>query len=354
MTRRDLFLIPGACSLLQRALASTEPQNLSFPLADIEGVLTPPDHFFVRDHFPEPDVSLPSWRLKLEGRVAHPLELSLADLIESPRQKLEALLECAGNAAGGSAASNGLWEGVPLAHLLHEAGALPEATGVLLEGADSGRLMRELPHLAYCQIVPMAKCLRPESLIAFKLNDRFLPPRSGFPARALFPGWYAMDSVKWLARLVVLGADDEPAGFQTSGMNKVYNRIRENSPGNRTVTRLADIQVKSAIAWPGDSMRLPAARHVIRGFAWTGAGLVRTVDISTDGGRSWAPATLESRPKPFSWVRWRHNWTAPPGDHVLMSRATDDAGQQQPLVRDRARKDGYELNYCAPVRCAVR
>ena len=41
--------------------------------------------------------------------------------------------------------------------------------------------------------------------MAFKLNDRFLPRKNGFPARALFPGWYAMDSVKWLQRVVVLG-----------------------------------------------------------------------------------------------------------------------------------------------------
>ena len=112
--------------------------------------------------------------------------------------------------------------------------------------------------------------------------------------------------------------------------------------------------MKSAIAWPADNSKLPAGRHAVRGFAWTGDGLVRGVEISADGGRTWAPAKLESRPKPFSWVRWSYSWTAPPGDHVLMSRATDDAGRAQPLQRDPARKDGYELNFCAPVRCAVR
>jgi sulfane dehydrogenase subunit SoxC len=132
-------------------------------------------------------------------------------------------------------------------------------------------------------------------------------------------------------------------------MHKVYNRIVGAS-----VTRLTEIQVKSAIAWPTDQLKLPAARHTIRGFAWTGAGTVRSVEISTDGGRSWAPARLDARPKPFIWVRWHYAWTAPAGDHVLLSRAVDDAGRRQPLERDRARKDGYELNYCAPVRCAVR
>src|SRR5437016_2928319 len=128
MTRRQLLSLPGAIWLPRKARGAvdaqdSEAQNLSFPLEAIEGAITRPDLFFVRDHFHEPELSLSSWRLKIEGRVARPLELSFADLIEYPTKKLEALLECAGNAAGGSAVSNGVWEGVPLAHLLGDAGA---------------------------------------------------------------------------------------------------------------------------------------------------------------------------------------------------------------------------------------
>jgi DMSO/TMAO reductase YedYZ molybdopterin-dependent catalytic subunit len=352
MTRRDLLLLPGA-SLLPHIRAS-EPQNLSFPLQSIEGAITPPDMFFVRDHFREPEISLRSWRLSIGGRVDRALELGLADLIEAPLKKVESLLECAGNAAGGSAASNGIWEGVPLAYLLQEAGASRDASAVALEGADSGRLLPDSPDLPYCQVVPMAKCLRPESIVAFKLNDQFLPRKNGFPARALFPGWYAMDSVKWLRRITVLSADDEPSDFRRSGMNKVYNRIVQSASGDRQVTRLQEVLVKSAIAWPADKMNLPAAKLTVRGFAWTGDGVVRSVEVSTDGGRAWVPARLETRPKQFGWVRWSYTWTPTPGDYVLMSRATDDSGRQQPLQRDHARKDGYELNFCPPVTCVVR
>jgi DMSO/TMAO reductase YedYZ molybdopterin-dependent catalytic subunit len=348
--------LPAVSLLTRRALGApvAAAQNLSYALGSIEGSITPPDLFFVRDHFHEPELSLSSWKLKIEGRVTKPLELSLADILESPTQKIEAVLECAGNAAGGPAASNGLWEGVPLAHLLRQAGVEPGATMVMLEGADSGRLMPDSPNLPYSQLVPLAKCTRPESLLAFKLNDRFLPRKNGFPARALFPGWYAMDSVKWLQRIVVLGPQDPPSGFQDSGMHKVYNRVVETAPGQRTTTRLTDILVKSAIAWPGDRTKLPAARHRIHGFAWTGPGLVRAVEVSADGGRSWGPAKLESPPQPFRWVRWNYSWVAPPGEHVLMSRATDSTGRTQPLQREAGRKDGYELNFCAPVRCSVQ
>lgn len=347
------MFLSGACSLSGQAPDLSEPQNLSFPLERIEGVLTPPDLFFVRDHFREPDVSLSGWKLRIEGRVSRPVELSFADLVESRTKKLEAVLECAGNAPGGSAVSNAVWEGVPLGSLLRDAGIAPDAAMVVLEGVDSGRLMDDSPVLPYCQVVPVAKCMREESMVAFKLNDRFLPRKNGFPARALFPGWYAMDSVKWLRRIVVLGAGERAADFEASGMNKVYNRVVAASGNERKITRLSEIAVKSAIAWPADKVKLPAARHTVRGFAWAGAGRIRAVEVSYDGGRAWSPARLEGPSKAFTWVRWSYAWDARPGEHVLLSRATDESGRQQPLARDRARKDGYELNFCAPVRCSV-
>jgi DMSO/TMAO reductase YedYZ molybdopterin-dependent catalytic subunit len=354
MTRRELLFLSSAGRMLGQTPPAVDPENRSYPLGGIEGSVTPPELFFVRDHFRAPELSLSTWRLKIEGRVANPLELSLADIIESPTKELEAVLECAGNPTAGSAASNAIWEGVSLAALLERAGAARDAVAVMLEGADSGRLEEHSPELPYCQIVSMEKCLRPESLVAFKLNHRFLPQRNGFPARALFPGWYGMDSVKWLRRIVLLGPSDPVPNFQLSGMNKLYNRMVKTATGEIKVTRLTEIQVRSAIAWPPDNQRLPVGRHIVRGFAWTGAGLIRSVSFSADGGHQWGQTQLESPPKPFTWVRWKYLWSAAPGDHVLMSRATDDAGREQPLTRDRSRKDSYELNFCAPVRCSVR
>jgi DMSO/TMAO reductase YedYZ molybdopterin-dependent catalytic subunit len=338
VTRRQALLLPAAV-LLQ----AEEPRNLSYPLRVIEGSITPADMFFIRDHFAEPDVSLEDWTLKIEGQVEHPFELNFSDLLESASTKIEAVLECAGNKASGSAASNGTWEGVPLKALLETARAKSDAKFVLLEAADSGKLFPDTPPAPYVQLLPIQKCTDPLNLVAYKLNGRLLPKGNGFPARALFPGWYAMDSVKWLRRIVVLNAG-ELSPFTESGMNRLYNR------GS---VRLTGIQVKSAVAWPPNDQKLPAGKHTVWGFAWTGEGQIRTVSVTMDGGNNWSAAKLDTNPGPYRWVRWSFTWAAARGEYVLMSRAVDSSGSEQPLERDPKRKDGYELNWCLPVRCRV-
>ena len=340
--------------MLPPASGASEAQNLSYPLREVPGQLTDRSLFFVRDHFLEPGLSIESWSLRIEGCVARSCEFTFSDLLESPTRKIESVLECAGNVAGGSGVSNGIWEGVALNALLASAGASPGATAVAFEGADPGRLFQQSPLLPYSRVVPMEKCLAPSSMVAFKLNGLFLPGRNGFPARALFPGWYAMDSVKWLRRIVVLGCGKDESSFKESGMGRLYNRVLRLDDGNTRSERLSAIQVKSAIAWPGDGAKLPAGRHLVWGFAWSGTGIIRDVSVSMDGGRNWEPAKLEATPGPYRWVRWSYSWTAQPGDHILMSRARDTAGNEQPLERDRRRKDYYELNSSPQLHCSVR
>src|SRR5438034_205586 len=200
-----------------------------------------------------------------------------------------------------------------------EAAPADDAQMVMLEGADAGPLMPGLPPFPFTSVIPISKCMTPETLVAFRLNGQFLPPRNGFPARALVPGWYAMDSVKWLRRIIVLGPGDRASDFEASGMSQIYNRVVKPAGGEPKIERLTGMLVKSAIAWPADNTKLPAGRHLIRGFAWTGAGLIRGVEFSSDGGNGWIPAKLESRPKTFSWVKWSYAWPAASGDYVLMS-----------------------------------
>ena len=207
----------------------------STTLQAVEGRLTPNELFFVRSHFPEPNLSLQSWRLRVEGHVARPVEIQMSDLLEAETTRLEAVLECAGFDLGGDnlAASNAEWEGVMMSDLLLRAGVSEGSSRVLLQGADSGSLGPSLPSYPFTRIVPLRKCMAPETLVAFKMNGRFLPSEHGFPARALVPGHYATDSVKWLSRIVILKEEDRPDAFYSSGMDRLYLRevelLREES-----------------------------------------------------------------------------------------------------------------------------
>ncbi len=349
ISRRDWLSSVSALSVLRGA----EPLNAVSPLHAISGRVTPAGLFFVRSHFAEPELSLDSWSLTIEGKVARRTVLNFSDLLESPPRKMEAVLECAGNPASGGAVSNGIWEGVPLAWLIEQAKPEPGATEVLLEGADAGSLLDGAPVHAYSRLAPLARCMEEHSLVAFKLNDRFLPRRNGFPARVLLPGRYGMDSVKWLRRIVLLDADAKPAGYE-GGMDRLYTRLVREAGGTRAADRVTEILVKSAIAYPADGAKLWAGEYRVWGFAWAGSAAIRKVEVRLDGGAKWTPAKLESRPERFTWVRWSFRWKAAPGEYALLSRATDDRGREQPLARDPSRVDGYELNWCAPVRCVVK
>lgn len=345
-------MLPGAGFAWGLTMRGAGLQNLAYPLRSVQGTVTPSRMFFVRDHFEPPKVSLETWSLRVEGRVQHSYALGFSDLVELPSRKLEAVLECAGNGANGSAVSNGVWEGVPISVLLATAHPASDASSVLLEGADRGHLLSDRPLLPYSQVVPMKKCLDPSSLVAYKLNDLALPKRNGFPARALLAGWYGMDSVKWLQRIVVLGPGDRDTVFEKSGMNREYNRLTRQN-GHLRVARVSSVKVKSAIAWPSDASKIPAGRYSVWGFAWSGSAAIDSVLVTTNSGKRWDPATLSPHSPRYGWTRWSYPWNARPGEYNVMSRATDRNGNQQPLRRDPTRKDTYELDWCAPVHCTV-
>ncbi len=242
--------------------------------------------------------------------------------------------------------ANGVWEGVPISSLLQAARPASDAAHVLLEGADSGRLIEDAPPLPYSQVVPIERCREASALIAFKYNDLTLPKRNGFPARALFPGSYGMNSVKWLRRIAVLPAGEQDTTFDRSGMSQLYNRVTRRSDREQ-ITRVSTVQVKSAIAWPTDGLKLPAGHYSMWGFAWSGAGAIRHLSISVDGGKQWNPGKLQSQANPRTWVRWTYEWDARPGDYAVMSRAADSSeASSLSLEIPRAKMDMNLITAC--------
>jgi hypothetical protein len=159
-----------------------------------------------------------------------------------------------------------------------------------------------------------------------------------------------MDSVKWIRRIYVLAPGEAvPASYFQSGMARLYSRLMKKEPP----VPVSTILVKSVIGYPSADTKIVPSVVSVSGYAWTGDGTVKEVQVSVDGGKNWDRAQLSTPPKAFVWVRWTYNWSAPSGKHTLMSRAEDSAGRLQPMSRDPERLDAYELNTVAPVSCTV-
>jgi DMSO/TMAO reductase YedYZ molybdopterin-dependent catalytic subunit len=161
------------------------------------------------------------------------------------------------------------------------------------------------------------------------MNGAPLPPQHGFPLRLVVRGWYGMQNVKWLTRIAVL---EEPyTGFQNSVAYRMYGLDGE---AGEPVTRMLP---RSLTVPPGMPDFMTRARHVppgrvtLTGRAWSGYGDIERVEVSTDGGVTFGAAVLDPPIGRHAWRGWSFDWDATPGEHAISSRATDAAGNAQPL-----------------------
>src|SRR2546423_5383023 len=228
------------------------------PFGTLDGFITPNERFYIRSHFPVPEIDLGSWRLKIEGAVEKPQTWTHDELRARSTKTIAATMECAGTSrvflvpkVKGvqwelGAVGNAEWTGVSLGELLREAGVKDEASEVILEGADSG-LIAEPPRPAgkvhFARSVPLGKALD-DVLLAYKMNGEPLSPTHGFPLRAIVAGWYGMASVKWLQRIIVT---DRPFNgyYQT-----VDYAFWQRGDAGAALVPITEMEVKAAIARP--------------------------------------------------------------------------------------------------------
>ncbi|MGH7561221.1 MAG: sulfite oxidase [Gemmatimonadales bacterium] len=327
------------------------PTNLETRLENLPGLLTPNELFFVRNHASTPRLDAAAWRLRVDGDgVERPFDLSYDDLMRLPSRSVVAYLECAGNGRkffaeiGGKAATGGQWAtgavgcaewtGVPLALVLERAGVRRGAVDVLLHGLDEAKFSRPMP---------LARAREDDTLLAFAMNGAPLPPDHGFPVRALVPGWVGSNSVKWLGRIEV-----SMSRVWVKTNTASYVLVGEQWPADRykpalgaPVTRL---NVKSALALPRPG-RLAAGVQRLRGFAHAPSGIAR-VEWSPDGGTTWKAARLDPAPG-LAWNRFDFEWNAVPGEHRILTRATDRQGNRQPSSVP-WNEQGYLFNAALP------
>lgn len=341
------------------------PANLEFPFNSLQSFITPNERFYVRSHFATPKLDRSTWRLRVEGAVERPFELTYDELLRLPARTGTVTLECAGNGRSTlnppvrglqwaqGAVSNAEWTGVSLAEILKRARVKRGAVEVVLEGADSSELKsppKPVGRVHFARSLPLAKAREPEVLLAYRMNGAELPADHGFPLRAVVPGWYGMASIKWLTRIVVT---EEPFNGHFQTVEYAYY-VRRNGLTSRVP--LSEMQVKSEIAQPERGAVLAAgAPHRVFGAAWTGSDAdIRKVEVSADGGRTWAEAKLLGKPIRGAWRLWEYEWRAPrAGSYTLMARATDSRGRTQPMERDPDR-DNYMINHVMGVPVTLR
>jgi len=319
-----------------------------FDFSSLEGPLTPNEQFYIRDHFPAPALADQEWKLQISGHVRTPFTMRYAEVLELPRRDLTITVECAGNGVGEGGVSTANWMGTALRLLLERAGLLPGVKRIRLVGADRGSVGSSSSAVPYSRSLSLEKALHPDTILAYGMNGSTLPPEHGHPLRAIVPGWYGMDSVKWLVQIEALTSSDK-SYFMTQAY--IATRLQTIGSEQRPVTHM---HVKSQIARPRNDEMISTGPYRVRGAAWAGENVVTKVEVSTDGGGTWADASLKTEAQPYVWTLWEYRWAAgTPGHYTLLSRATDNQGGTQSTSRDNLRMDSYEQNSYHSVRCQV-
>ncbi|MEE7441006.1 molybdopterin-dependent oxidoreductase [Methylobacterium oryzae] len=334
---------PGKGAMI---LQRTRPPLLETPFAVFdEGVFTPNDRFYVRWHWAEipTAIDVPSFRLTVRGHVETALSLSLDALADMPRFEIAAVNQCSGNSRGlfvprvpgaqwaNGAMGNALWTGVRLKDVLDRAGVRAGAVQVRFAGLDEP-VVSDAPHFRKSLALDHAR--DGEVMIAYAMNGAQLPLLNGFPLRLVVPGRYSTYWVKMLSDIEVLDRPDDQYWMETAyripdvpGAN-----VRPGQTGFKTVP-IDRMVPRAFVTNLQDGARVGAGAPVaVRGIAFGGDCGVRSVEISTDGGASWAPTRLGADAGAYSFRRFDVGLPAlAAGTRAVKVRCTNTNGLAQPM-----------------------
>jgi sulfane dehydrogenase subunit SoxC len=318
-------------------------RNSGMPLEALRWSITPLGLHYLLIHYDIPVVDVAAWRLELAGCIDRPLVLSLDELKQRETVTVPVTMECAGNGRArleprplsqpwlSEAVGTAAWTGTPLASLLRHAGLADNAVEVVFTALDRG-VEGGVPQ-AYERSLPLSEALESGAILAWGIGDVPLPPQHGFPLRLVVPGWYGMANVKWLRRITVLDVPFD--GYQQA---RGYRMRHSEDEAGEPVTRMLPRALMAPPGVPDFMTRrrfVAVGAHRLEGRAWSGWGEITHVEVSVDGGRSWAKTDLGDTPGRHAWRGWSYLWEpTEPGDRELLCRAFDSAGHVQPLEPD--------------------
>ncbi len=356
---RRLFRFEGKEALIdlgQRPLVLETPEHL------LDDEITPASKFFVRNNGlpPEPAADPKAWKLRIDGEVNTPLELTVGE-IESrfPLVTYQLQMECGGNGRsffvpetrgnqwGNGAISNCQWTGVRLRDLLRAAGVKDSAKHVAPYGNDT-HLSGDPNRVVISRATPIEKCMEEHTLVAVRMNGEPIPHIHGAPLRLIVPGWPGSLSQKWLTRLWVRDREhDGPGMGGTSYRVPVIPIVPGSRDDGKTFRDIHSMFVRSVLTNIPTGSRFPAGTRdlAVRGHAWAGEDTVRAVHVSVDFGATWTAMEVKPPANKYAWQRWSGTVRLPSdGYFEVWYRATDSQGRMQPHAAANWNPQGYGAN----------
>ena len=325
------------------ALALVGLRNLT-PLQDSMGVITPASlHFLVNRELDLPNLNPAEHTLIIHGMVDRPLIFTVEELKRLPSVTRVHFLECTGNSGlyhyrqhvmdekagrkdqhvitsvhGRTSCSE--WTGVSLSLLLKEAGVQKGAKWMISEGGDTERHSKSLP---------LAKGLD-DVMVAYGQNGEALRREQGYPIRLLVPGFQGVNNVKFLRSIKVV---DKPYYLQSE-----ISAYTDLHPDGKAKWYEYQVGPKSLITFPSDPHKLKGPGfYEISGIGWCGRGAISRVEVSTDGGKTWKDAHLQTPVFKKAWTRFLLGWNWDGSETQIMSRATNEYGDIQPTIMELAK-----------------
>jgi DMSO/TMAO reductase YedYZ molybdopterin-dependent catalytic subunit len=332
--------LPGKKPLIQLA---DRPPNYESPIEYLRTPITPNDQFFVRYHLADiPEIKAEDYKIAVGGDGANgKIELTLDDLKKMPAVELVAVNQCSGNRRGLSdphvpgvewgygAMGCARWKGARLKDILDKVGLKKEAIEIAFNGAD-GPVVDKTPD--FIKSLPTWKAIDESTIIAYEMNGQPLPHFNGYPARLIVPGW---TGTYWMKHLISIEARTTPlGGFWMKpayripvGLFPVVARFVTQE--DATSTPITEIVVNSLITSHRDGAKIKAGKVTVSGMAWDGGYGITSVQVSTDGGKTWDGAKLGQDLGRYALRPWSFDIHAKGGKNTVMVNAANKIGQTQ-------------------------
>jgi DMSO/TMAO reductase YedYZ molybdopterin-dependent catalytic subunit len=183
----------GVATVFYGKAISRATSRVTNPISDATGLtrLIPSGGwriYTVADSMPSFDRA--TWRLRVDGLVRRPLELSYDDLLTLPKAEQVSTFHC----VTGWVVDNVHWGGVRFHELLARAGLLPQARALHFVSAER----------PYDDYLDLRQVSLPDVMLAYELDGKPLPREHGAPARVVIPEMYGYKNVKWVDRIRVV------------------------------------------------------------------------------------------------------------------------------------------------------